>query len=339
VRIGIRLPPCDRLDRLAEQALLAEQLGFDSIWCPDSQLLWREPFAALSVAALKTSTIGLGVGVTNAVTRHPSLVAASARTVSELAPNRFVLGIGSGDSSVLPVGLRRPSLATLRERIQVIRRLLNGYPCEFEGNVVQLHGQPSPCPIYMAASGPRALELAGEVGDGVILLSGVSEQHLRAALTRVRGGRERAGRQTGEFDVVAATDCRVTDDVERDARELKPICLGIWQNGGASSLGMAGIELGSPPRLDVYPDLIHAEDWEAAVTASSKWVSDEDAVKFAEAFCLYGSPEAIARKVRAAGEAGARAVFLQHAGSYTFPTQMMRDFAAGVLPRLAYTVR
>ena len=334
MRIGVRLPPFDRLDRIAEEALLAERLGFDSVWCPDSQLLWRDPFAALSVAALRTSRIGLGVAVTNTVARHPSVVAASARTVSELAPNRFVLGIGSGDSSVFPVGLRRPSLATLRERIEIIRRLLDGDRCEFEGNVVQLHGQPHPCPIYMAASGPRALELAGEVGDGVILLSGVSEQHLRAALARVDHGRERAGRHTGAFDVVAATYCRVTDDVERDARELKPICLTIWQNGGAASLGMAGIDLGSPPRLDVYPDLIHAEDWDAAVTACSAWVSDEDAVKFAEAFCLYGSSETIARKVQVAGAAGARAVFLQHAGSYTFPTQMMRDFAEGVLPRL-----
>jgi len=333
VRIGVRLPPCDRLDRLADEALLAERLGFDSVWFPDSQLLWREPFAAASVAALATSTIGVGIAVTNTVTRHPSVVAGAARTVSELASNRFVLGVGSGDSALFPVGLRRPSLATLRDRIETIRRLLNGDRCEFDGTVAQLHGQPHPCPIYMAASGPRALELAGEVGDGVILLSGVSEQHIQAALARVRTGRARTGPQTDDFDVVVATYCRVTDDVERDARELKPICLTIWQNGGAASLRMAGIELGSPPRLDVYPDLIHAEDWDAAVAACSPWVSDEDAVRFAEAFCLYGSSEAIARKVQAAAVAGVRAVYLQHAGSYTLPTQMMRDFAEGVLSR------
>ena len=93
MKVGIRIPACDRPDRLASVAARAEELGFDQVWFPDSQLLWRDVFSVLSVTALRTERIGLGTAVTNVATRHPSVVASAARTVAELAPGRFTLGL------------------------------------------------------------------------------------------------------------------------------------------------------------------------------------------------------------------------------------------------------
>ncbi|WP_280879912.1 LLM class flavin-dependent oxidoreductase [Streptomyces pseudovenezuelae] len=71
LRIGVRIPPCDRADRVARTVRRAEELGFDQVWFPDSQLLWRDVFTTLTAAALSTERISLGTAVTNLATRHP----------------------------------------------------------------------------------------------------------------------------------------------------------------------------------------------------------------------------------------------------------------------------
>ena len=334
--VGVRLPPWLPVDDVARQAGRVEELGFDTAWIPDSQLLWRDPFATAAVAAISTASVRLGIAVTNAVTRHPSVVASAARTIAELAKGRFVLGIGAGDSSVWPIGLKPATIRDLEERVRCVKGLLSGGEHDFTAQQRgRLHGDVTGCPVYLAASGPRALELAGRIADGVLLLGGVSPSVLHANVLKVHAGAAAAGRSVEEVEVVAATFCRVTDDVERHAGELKPVCLTIAQNGGAATLARAGIDLGDPPRvLDVYPDLIHAEDWEAAVQRSSEWVSDQDALRFATTFCLYGSAAEIAEKIDAARGAGASALLLQHVGSYSFPTEMSEAFAEQVLPRV-----
>ena len=129
--------------------------------------------------------------------------------------------------------------------------------------------------------------------------------------------------------------CRVTDDVPSAARELKPICARIAQNGGAVYLALAGVHVDVPGHLPgVYPDLVHAEDWAAAVRACDPYVSDAAAVAFATQFCLYGTAAEIVRQLAGMRSAGAAAVFLQHVGSYDLPHALLADVAEQVLPRL-----
>jgi 5,10-methylenetetrahydromethanopterin reductase len=188
-------------------------------------------------------------------------------------------------------------------------------------------------PIHLAASGPRNLRLAGEVADGAILLSGVSAAPLAAAIGRVRDGAAATAR-TGVQTTVSAF-CRVTDDVARDARELKPFCARIAQNGGKSFLSLAGVHVDVPDHLpDVYPDLVHAEDWDAAVRACDPYISDDAITAFAREFCLYGAAEEIVERLSHVREAGADAVFLQHVGSYDLPHRLLADIADQVLPRV-----
>ncbi|GAA2404594.1 5,10-methylenetetrahydromethanopterin reductase [Actinomadura vinacea] len=330
--IGIRVPPCAPADQLIGTVKRAEELGFDQAWFPDSQLLWRDVFTTLTAAALGTDRIGLGTAVTNLATRHPAVLASAARSVAELAPGRFILGLGVGNSSVGPVGMRPSTGAEMRAGFATLRALLDGREWDFGGAVSRLR-DPAPVPLYMAASGPRNLRLAGEISDGAVLLSGVSPATLAAASERVGEGARAAGR--GPVPLVASAFCAVTDDVERTARQLKPICAAIAQTGGAKALALAGIDLDVPDRIDgVYPDLVHAEDWPAAVEICSQWVSDEAAAAFARAFCLFGTAEEIVTRLRELGAAGVRGVYLQHVGSYDLPHDLIETVGSAVLPVL-----
>ncbi|MCQ8194974.1 LLM class flavin-dependent oxidoreductase [Streptomyces rugosispiralis] len=335
IRVGVRIPPCDRVDRLAGTARRAEELGFDQVWFPDSQLLWRDVFTALTAAALGTERIGLGSAVTNVVTRHPAVVASAARSVAELAPGRFTLGLGVGNSSVGPIGVRSSTGAELRAGIATLRALLQGEEWEFNGVRSRLRDPDPEVPIHVAASGPRNLRLAGEIADGVILLSGVSRTTLASATARVREGAEAAGRTAAAIPLTVSAFCAVTDDVAAEARLLKPICASIAQNGGAPFLALAGIELDVPARVEgVYPDLVHAEDWDAAVEICSAWVSDAAALRFAQEFCLFGTAKEIAERLIALRADGVTDVFLQHVGSYEPPTELIESVGSAVLPAL-----
>jgi 5,10-methylenetetrahydromethanopterin reductase len=343
LRIGVRVPPCDRADRVAEVVRRAENLGFDDVWFPDSQLLWRDVFTTLTAAALGTERIGLGTAVTNLATRHPAVVASAARSVAELAPGRFTLGLGVGNSSVGPVGLRQTTSSQLRRGLGMLRALLDGAEWDFDGpggTVRSRLRDPRPdVPVHLAASGPKNLRLAGELADGVILLSGISPTTLEAATARVREGAEAAGRDVGRTPLTVSAFCAVTDDVEAEARSLKPICASIAQNGGAPFLALAGIDVVVPATVGgVYPDLVHAEDWERAVEICSAWISDEAALRFADEFCLFGTAERIADRLRALHASGVTGVLLQHVGSYDPPAELIEAVGASVLPALSLPV-
>ncbi|MCO6005229.1 LLM class flavin-dependent oxidoreductase [Actinoallomurus purpureus] len=301
MRVGIRLPPCRPADEMADAARRAEDLGFDDVWIPDSQTLWRDAYVTLACAALRTTRVRLGTAVTNLVTRHPSVVAAAARTVAELAPDRFVLGVGVGNSSVEPIGLRSSTTAELRAGVAALRDATPGVP------------------VHVAASGPRNLAVGGELGDGVILLAGASVPLVEAALATV-------GAHGAPAEVTVSAFCQVTDDLERDARALKPVCAAMAQKGGAGALAAAGIDVEVPRRVpEVTPDLLHAEDWAHAVEVCSAWVSDADAVRFAREFCLYGTAVEIADRMAGLERLGVTGVLLQHVGSYTLPHELMES--------------
>ncbi len=333
MRIGLRVPPCAPVPELAAFARDVERAGVDEVWFPDSQLLWRDVFAVAAAAVAATSHVTVGTAVSNVETRHPAVVASAARTIAELDPGRFVLGLGVGNSSVLPIGLPPSTGAAMRAGVATIRDLLAGAEVDF-GPVRSRMRDPLPVPIHLAASGPRNLRLAGEIADGAILLSGVAPAPLAAATARVREGAAAAGRDPVPMTVSAY--CRVTDDVDRDARDLKPICAGIAINGGAAALALAGVHVDVPDHLPgVYPDLVHAEDWAGAVAACDPFVPDKAVAAFAREFCLFGTAAEIVARIDEATAAGADAVFLQHVGSYDLPSALLHDVATEVLPLLA----
>lgn len=329
MRVGLRIPACSDAATVAGAVVRAERLGYDAVWIPDSQLLWRDVWVVAALASRLTDRINIGTAVTNFRTRHVTVLASAARTVQECADGRFIVGVGAGNSSLAMLGLEPTPGAQLRANIRTLRALLAGDEVDVGAGTARLRDADAPCRIFMAASGPHNLRHAGSSADGVITLTGVSGPLLRRSLDLVRQGIDSAGRQAQDVAVVVSAFAHVTDDVERDARILKPLCAALANTGGGAALRAAGVHVAPvPERLpDVYPDLVHAEDWELAIGAVDEFVSDEAAARFAREFCLFGSAREIEAKLAALAGSGVTEVLVQHVGSYELPEQLMEAFA------------
>lgn len=342
LRFGLRCPPCGPATEVAAFAREAERAGFDMAWIPDSQFLWRDVWATIALVATSTERIGIGTAVTNFETREVAVTAGAAATIEELAPGRFRLGVGTGDSAVKTLGRAPTRIQPMRERIERLRALVRGKVVTYAGagafrdrRVRVRHAPGRDVPVYMAASGPRALALAGEVADGVIVHSGVAPPLVERALGHLAHGAERAGRRLEDLDVWLAAHAAITTDEPAAARLVKPLCLSSAQLGAGDALRSLGIELDVPPVVEgVYPDVTHAEDWEAAIAAAERHVDDEAADRYARSFTLAGPPELVAERIAAAARLGISSFYLLGLSSYELPRGLLEAFGAGVLPRV-----
>jgi 5,10-methylenetetrahydromethanopterin reductase len=207
------------------EARLAEELGYDSVWLGDSQLIWREAYVLLGAAAARTSRVKLGTGVTNPVTRHAAVTASAAATLHELSGGRALLGVGVGDSALKSIGLNAVPRATLAAYVQTVRGLVSGDPVAGPNGPMRLtYGGPSVAPpIVVAASGPKMLRLAGEIGDGVIVTRQArADATLAAMLARVREGREASGRDGLPFMTCLSASVAVHHDRDVARQAVRP---------------------------------------------------------------------------------------------------------------------
>ncbi len=200
---------------LLEEIRLAERLGYAAVWLGDSQLIWREMYVLLGAAATSTQHILLGSGVTNPVTRHVSVSASALVTLQELSGGRVLAGVGIGDSALSLIGEKPTSRALLERFVADVRSLATG--ATISTATADMHlafGGPGKCPpMLIAASGPRMLELAGRIGDGVVITrqARVGET-LDAMLARVAEGRSESGRSDVAFRTCLSASAAVHAD-------------------------------------------------------------------------------------------------------------------------------
>jgi 5,10-methylenetetrahydromethanopterin reductase len=212
IEFGVGLFPTEPLQKMIQLTKLSEELGFSHVWIGDSHLIWREAYVNMAAAALSTTKVKLGTGVTNPLTRHPSVIASAYATLEELAPGRFVIGIGLGDSSVETMGLKPAKLGYFEKTIGQMRDLLAGKEVVLETGKIHLkHPSKNKIPIYIAASGPKMLELSGRIADGIIVLVGVADEYLSQAKEKIEAGAKAAGRKLRDIHLVLWVPCAVSD--------------------------------------------------------------------------------------------------------------------------------
>jgi 5,10-methylenetetrahydromethanopterin reductase len=215
---SLGLFPIEPPGRLIHLTKLAEDLGYSCVLIGDSQMIWREAYVLLGAAAMATSSIILSTGVTNPITRDPSVVGAAMATLRELVGDRVRLSIGTGDSSVETLGKKPARLAYLEQAVKLIRALVAGetMPHPDTNDPVHLtYAQPgTSVPIYVAVSSPRIHRLAGRVADGAIVLVGVDPRFLAASRRELEAGAAEDGRDltADGFQVVCWTPCSIQDD-------------------------------------------------------------------------------------------------------------------------------
>ena len=168
--VGVVLQTTPPSARVVDLARRAEAYGFSHVWTFDSHILWQEPFVIYSQILAQTRNVIVGPMVTNPATRDWTVTASLFATLNEMYGNRTVCGIGRGDSAVRVTNGKPTTLATLRESVGVIRGLANGEAVDYKGSTLRLPwASRSSLEVWVAAYGPKALALAGEVGDGYIL--------------------------------------------------------------------------------------------------------------------------------------------------------------------------
>jgi 5,10-methylenetetrahydromethanopterin reductase len=199
-RFGIVFLP-ESLPGFGELCREAEGNGFDWLGVADSQSVFRELYVALTLAALHTTRIRLGPLVTNPLTRHLVVTASAIASVDELSGGRAVLGLGSGDSAIYTIGAPPATVAGLEESVATLGRLTAGEAVERAGRTWRVHRSARRVPIYLAAEGPRTLELAGRVADGVIVGLGLTPEVIRLSLAAIERGARAAGRALADVDV------------------------------------------------------------------------------------------------------------------------------------------
>ena len=232
-----------------EYARLAEERGFEAVWQAESRLV-REATVPMAAYAAVTDRIDIGSGVVNNWTRNVGLLAATFSTLDDLAPGRIKLGIGAWwEPLASKVGVhRRKTLQAMRETVEAVRRLLAMERVTYHGEFVHLddveidivHGDRSPkdVPIYVGATAMRMMELAGEIGDGVLLNYLVSPAYNAAAMERLAAGADKRGVRVEDLDRPQLVVCSLDEDrdlaLER-ARELVTQYLGQQPHIGKAS--------------------------------------------------------------------------------------------------------
>ncbi len=235
------------LDRpsVSEQLRLAakaEDLGYDSLWVTETRLA-RDAISVLGAMAATTRRIRLGSGIVNTWTRGPALMAMSFATLDNLAPGRMNLGLGAyWDPLAWKQGIERAKpLTQMREYIKVLRRLLSlEEGVSFEGELVKVrdltldlgHGDPRVAPevgIYIGATGPRMMELTGEIADGALINGILPPSYTRTSLEHIARGAECAGRRLEDVEKLQLVNISMHEDAETarfDAKRLVTQYLG-----------------------------------------------------------------------------------------------------------------
>ncbi|HEY2556784.1 MAG TPA: TIGR03842 family LLM class F420-dependent oxidoreductase [Diaminobutyricibacter sp.] len=321
-------PPASRTIHLAR---LAEQYGFSHVWTFDSHLLWQEPYVIYSQILAETRRIMVGPMVTNPATRDWTVTASVFATLNEMYGNRTIVGIGRGDSAVRVINGAPTTLAELREAIHVIRELGNGRPVDYKGSTLQFPwSKGSELEIWVAAYGPLALKLAGEVGDGFILqLADVDIAEWM--IGTVRQAAERAGRDPMSIRFCVAAPMYIGDDWEH-MREQCRWFGGMVGNHVADIVAKYGTGGAVPKALTDYIAGREGYDYNEhgrAGNTHTAFVPDE----IVDRFCVLGTADDHIAKLKQLAELGVDqfAGYLQHDNK----EETLRVYGETVIPALS----
>ena len=199
----------------------AEGFGFELLGFGDSQLLWMDPFIALTVAAQNTTTARIGPVVANPVTRHPAVMASAMSTLQNLSGGRAICALGSGDSALRNIGIPPVTRTQLEEYALAVKGLCAGNTVRYQGHELAMQWQAGPVPVWLSAEGPKMLELAGRIADGVIIGTGLTEDVVKDSIARVKKGAESAGRDPSAIEMWGIAKPFLSDTEEEGWTQIR----------------------------------------------------------------------------------------------------------------------
>src|SRR5436190_5237826 len=276
----------------------AEQNGFDYGWTYDSHVLWQEPYPLLTLAAMNTERLHLGLNVTNPGTREPTVTASAFATLQDVSGGRMIMGIGRGDSARRVIGQQPVKMAEFEAACRMIKDFLNGRPVEWNGKELKLEWaltEPE-IPLYVAGYGPKALAVAGRVSEGVIIQL-ADPVIVEWIMDTARQGAEKAGRDPDALECIVGAPSKVSGDIASSREEVR------WFPAMVSNHVMDLIEKYGwssdiPSELTDYVKarkFYDYKDHSRVGAAHGEFVTDE----ICDRFSVIGSSEQVTKKLRA----------------------------------------
>ena len=302
--VSVGISPRQSFESWAAFVAGLEAEGVRRVWVIDSQLAMKDVYAGLVVAALNTTRIGLGTGVTNAVTRHPTVTATAIAAVAEISHGRAILGLGAGDSALYGVGLKPQNVAGLEDAISFFRAHVD-----------------KTVPIYIAVSQQRMCDLAGRTADGAIVMGPAQPDLVRHQVEWIEGGLRTAGRDRKDFEIeFMATVAPSPDDV-RSWASTQARLLGQYRALPDSLLPFRAEILASVESYDYAEHLsTHA--------AHNDSVSDD----LVRALAIVGTPDECAARLRDLRATGLDSLIFPLAGRGRLET--WREIRDGILDQI-----
>ena len=293
---GVTVLPDPPYSRFLELIGLAESHGFEYGWTYDSHILWHDAYPLLTLAAANTKTIKLGHCVTNPGIREPTVTASAYATLHDISNGRMVMGIGRGDSSRRVVGLQPVKVAEFERALVMIKDLMNGRPVTWNDKELELKwakGRPE-IPMYVAGYGPRALGVAGRVGDGVIIQL-ADPTIIQWIMDTARKAAEEAGRDPDALVCIVCAPSHISSDLA-DARDQVRWFPAMVSNHVMDLIERYGEESEIPKDLTDYVKARKFYDYKEhsrVGAAHGEFVTDE----ICDRFCVLGTDEQAAAKL------------------------------------------
>ncbi|HWO91703.1 MAG TPA: LLM class flavin-dependent oxidoreductase [Methylomirabilota bacterium] len=307
--VSAGISPRQSLDSWSEFVAALEAEGVRRIWVIDSQLAMKDAYVGLTVAAMGTRRIGLGTGVTNAVTRHPTVTANAIAAIGEISGGRAFLGLGAGDSALYGVGLKPQKVAEVEEAITFFRAVLGGRQGELGGRQYRLPHVAATVPIYLAVSQERMCDLAGRLADGAIVMGPAQPDMVRRQVGWIENGLRTANRSRADFEVAFVATMSAAGTLAAALDEVRS-----WASTQSRLLAHFK-EL--PESLRPFDDEIRhsADSYDYAEHLSTRArhsaaISDD----LTRALAIVGTPDECAERLRALRATGIDAFILPLAG-------------------------
>ena len=310
-------------------AALAERAGFEMLGIVDSQSVSADAYVALAVAAQHTERIRLGPAVTNPITRHPVVTANAMATLDRLSGGRAFMGLGAGDSAVFTLGLRPARLAELERTALELQRLTAGRRVVRDGGPVQITGATRRIPLYLAADGPRAHQLAGRVADGAFIGSGLTAPDVATSRAEIAAGARAADRAPETIDTWWLVKANVADSRDTAIEEIKGTLVSSGNRVFRAIAPPVALHEAIEEIHRGYDPLAHA----ALDAAANGRLSDRAEVTsyLAERFAIAGTPDDCVAQVERAWRAGADQLLLT--AITPDPRRFIERWSTEVMPR------
>jgi 5,10-methylenetetrahydromethanopterin reductase len=239
-------------------------------------ICFRDSLTTSTALLASTSKIKVAAAPLSPYSRAPIISAMSLATMEEFASGRVIASPGTGNAAALKeAGIDSPRpLKTMREYVEILRRLLIGDTVSFQGEMFQLRGAkmgffpPRPIPMYLTAVRSRMLQLGGEIGDGVLLSGGCSPGYIKRCVGDIEVGADKAGKSLEKIDVAGFITAAVSED-PREAIEANKLFLAyIFRNTHhADNIRLGGGKVNQ----EGLAAAVSKRDWEG----TKKYISDD----------------------------------------------------------------